>query len=143
MRGAACTRNEDGTVHSLTNKEVLAHWKIPRSEVGLRTRRLKWLQQAARDRRNSVQFFGALFGPICGQQRSTVNVDGSMSVLAHPWAKRVQQDVDSLIRVSDEARALQELAGPHIVAWLKDPHFREDFVNIDVSIPRASEFSRN
>ncbi|CAK0795990.1 unnamed protein product [Prorocentrum cordatum] len=112
-------------------EEINQHWEARRfaqayrATIRLGNNRLKRLQQAARDRNNSAQFFGALFGTICGQQRGTVNVDGSISVLAHPWAKRVQQDVGSLIRVSDEARALQEFAGPQIVAWRNDPHFRE------------------
>ena len=143
MRGRACTWNEDGTVRSLTNAEVLAHWKIARAEVELRVRRLMWLQQAAKDRNNNAQLFAAIFGTISGQAMQTVADDGSLSSQANPWAKRAQEDVNQLINCSEEAQSLLETAGPHIVAWLKDPNFREDFYNIDVSILRAKEFRTN
>eukprot|EP00959_Pyramimonas_sp_CCMP1952_P162112 3389479-Pyramimonas_sp.AAC.1 len=124
MRGRACTWKEHGEVRSLTNVEVLAHWKIARAEVELRVRRLRWLQQAAADRNNNVQLFAAIFGTISGQAFSTLGDDDSISASANPWAKRVQAAVDELIHVSEEAQALKEEAGPHVVAWLKHPEWR-------------------
>ncbi|CAK0827033.1 unnamed protein product, partial [Prorocentrum cordatum] len=116
LRGRACTWNEDGTVRSLTNAEVLAYWKIARAEVALRVRRLKWPQQAAKDRNGNAQLSAAMFGTISGQALQTVSDDGALSSQANPWAKRAQEDVNQLINCSVEAQSLLETAGPQEAA---------------------------
>jgi hypothetical protein len=51
--------------------------------------------------------------------------------------------VDELIHASEEAQALMEEAGPHVVGWLKHPEWRSQFCQIDVTILRAREFKHN
>ena len=116
----------------------------------LRTVRLRWWQNIAKEPERHEQILAAMFGEISAIDdkgklvKSTVLSDThpfAMVESANRWAKQYWQDVESLESVGEFSDFLEDVGESPLSPFLIE-HVREQFVQIDVTILRQVELKK-
>ena len=138
MRGKACRKHEqpDGSIRYIacTSAHVWQYIRLVPCEVELRVRRLRWLQNLARQPDAHSNVLAALFGAFPQDPRDFP----SFSVETNPWAQQLLADVLCLGSL-DSGAYMVEAMQSDLSRIFYD--LQEEFLRIDVTELRAKFFS--
>eukprot|EP00959_Pyramimonas_sp_CCMP1952_P234917 4908446-Pyramimonas_sp.AAC.1 len=140
-RGRMSWTREDGTVRCYTTAKVFLEWRLERTAVALRTRRLKWYQQWAKFPEAHGNVIAATFGTSAMERAAGVSrllPRDWIGPCSTPMAIQFRNDLDALAEADENMRSWYAHRTSDLAILTPGTAEWQQWVCVDTSILRSA-----